>query len=100
TNMRPVNRKRSDVRREIGTSTTQVTVTAETPLIDTTAAVSGTVITEEQMLEMPSMSRVATLLATLTPGVLQQDQNQNIAHLWSHDAASQFTVDGGRNKTR
>ena len=52
------------------------------------------------MLEMPSMSRVATLLATLSPGVLQQDQNQNIAHLWSHDAASQFTVDGGRNNTR
>ena len=49
---------------------------------------------------MPSMSRVATLLATLSPGVLQQDQNQNVAHLWSHDAASQFTVDGGRNNTR
>src|SRR4051812_31174597 len=92
--------KQLDTQLEIGTSTTQVTVTAESPLIDTTAAVSGTVVSEEQMLEMPSMSRVATLLATLTPGVLQQDQNQNVAHLWSHDAASQFTVDGGRNNTR
>jgi len=39
---------------------------------------TGTVITTEQMLEMPSMSRVPTLLATLSPGVIQQDQNQNL----------------------
>src|SRR5262249_61954527 len=73
--------KQIDLQLEVGTATTQVTVTAETPLIDTTAAVSGTVGTEEQMMEMPSMSRVSTLLATLTPGVMQQDQNQNAAHL-------------------
>ena len=89
-----------DTQLEIGAAMSQITVTAETPLIDTTAATSGTVITEEQITEMPSMSRVTTLLATLSPGVLQQDQNQNIAHLWSHDAASQFTVNGGRNNTR
>jgi hypothetical protein len=92
--------KQIDTQLEIGTATTQLTVTAETPLIDTSAAVSGTVITTEQMLEMPSMSRVPTLLATLSPGVIQQDQNQNVAHLWSHDAASQFTVNGGRNNQR
>ena len=92
--------KQIDLQLEIGTATTQVTVTAEMPLIDTTAAISGTVISEEQILEMPSMSRVPTLLATLSPGVLQQDQNKNTAHLWSHDAASQITVDGGRNNTR
>jgi hypothetical protein len=92
--------KQIDVQLEVGSSTTQVTVSAETPLIDTTAAVSGTVIAQEQINEMPSMSRVATLLATLSPGVMQQDQNQNVAHAWSHDAASQITVDGGRNNTR
>src|SRR5689334_12818841 len=46
--------KQIDTQLEVGTSTTQVTVTAEVPLIDTTAAVSGTVITQEQMNEMPS----------------------------------------------
>jgi len=80
---------------ELGVSTTQVTVTAELSLIDTTAAVSGTVITKEEMTEMPSMSRITTLLSTLSPGVLQQDQNQNVAHLWSHDAASQIGMNGG-----
>src|SRR5262249_43910375 len=45
-------------------------------------------------------ARVTTLLATLSPGVMAQDQNQNVAHLWSYNAASQFTVDGGRNNIR
>ena len=92
--------KQFDVTLEVGQATTQVEVTGDAPLIDTTAATSGTVITKEEIAEMPSMSRVTTILATLSPGVLQQDQNQNVAHLWSHDAASQITVDGGRNNTR
>lgn len=92
--------KQIDSQLEVGSTTTELTVTAEVPLIDTTAATSGTVISQEQILEMPSQSRVLTLLATLSPGVIQQDQNNNTAHLWSHDAASQVTVNGGRNNTR
>ena len=92
--------KQIDSQLEVGSTTTELTVTAEVPLIDTTAATSGTVISQDQILEMPSSSRVLTILATLSPGVLQQDQNNNTAHLWSHDAASQITVDGGRNNTR
>jgi Carboxypeptidase regulatory-like domain len=92
--------KQIDSQLEIGSTTTELTVTAEVPLIDTTAATSGTVISQDQILEMPSSSRVLTILATLSPGVIQQDQNNNTAHLWSHDAASQITVDGGRNNTR
>ncbi len=89
-----------DTTLEVGQTSSEVTVTAEAALIDTTSATSGTVITSQEVAEMPSSSRVTTLLATLSPGVLAQDQNQNVAHLWSHDAASQFTVDGGRNNQR
>jgi hypothetical protein len=92
--------KQFDTTLEVGATSTQVEVTAEVPLIDTTAATSGTVIAQDQILEMPSQSRVLTVLATLSPGVFQQDQNNNTAHLWSHDAASQLVVDGGRNNTR
>src|ERR1022692_4798090 len=46
---------------------------------------------------MPSSSHVVTLLATFSPGVIAQDQNSNIAHMWSYNAASQFTSDAGRN---
>ena len=54
-------------------------------------------ISHEEIAEMPTSSHVVTLLATLSPGVMAQDQNNNIAHLWSYNAASQFTADGGRN---
>lgn len=89
--------KQIDTTLEVGDIQEIVEVRAETPLIDTTSATSGTVVTQEQITEIPSMSRVTTLFATLSPGVVAQDQNQNVAHLWSYNAASQFTVNGGRN---
>lgn len=89
--------KQIDVQLELGSSSQTVDVSGETPLIDTTSATSGTVITSEELLELPSSSHVATLLATLSPGVIAQDQNGNVAHLWSYNAASQFTANGGRN---
>src|SRR5262249_28649367 len=90
--------KQFDIQLEVGLTTSQIEVTSEAPLIDTTAATSGTVITRKEIEEMPSMSRIATVLSTLSPGVIQQDQNQNVAHLWSHDAASQISAGGGETK--
>jgi hypothetical protein len=89
--------KQIDVQLEVGSSSQTVEVTAEAPLIDTTSATSGTVISKEQITEIPSSSHVATLLATLSPGVLAQDQNGNVVHMWSYIGGSQFTADGGRN---
>jgi hypothetical protein len=86
-----------DTHLEIGATSQTVEVVADTPLVDTTSAVSGTVITQQEITEMPSSSHVVTLLSVLSPGVMAQDQNNNIAHLWSYNAASQFTADGGRN---
>ena len=96
--LQTADQKQFDTQLELGSTSAQVEVTAETPLIDTTAATSGTVITRKEIEEMPSISRIATLLVTLSPGVVQMDQNQNVAHLWSHDAASQFSVNGGETK--
>ena len=92
--------KQIDITLALGMTAETVTVTAEAPLIDTTSAASGTVIATEQILEMPSFSRIPTLLATLSPGVVAQDQNNNVARMWSYNAASEFTVDGGRNNVR
>jgi hypothetical protein len=57
--------KQVDIPLEIGATSTQVEVVGETPLIDTTASTNGTVITRAEIAEMPSMSRVATILAAL-----------------------------------
>jgi hypothetical protein len=89
--------KQFDMQLEVGSQAQSVVVTGDAPLIDTTSATSGTVITSQEILEMPSASHVVTLLATMSPGVVQQDQNNNVVHLWSYNGASQMTADGGRN---
>jgi hypothetical protein len=89
--------KQFDLRLELGSSTQTVDVTAEPPLIDTTSATSGTVISSREIDDLPSQTHVATLLATLSPGVVAQYQNGNVVHLWSYNGASQFTSNGGRN---
>ena len=81
----------------VGSQSQTVEVKAETPLIDTTAAVSGTVITEDELNDLPSQSHVASLFATLSPGVVAQDQGSNVVRLWSNNGAPQFTANGGRN---
>jgi Carboxypeptidase regulatory-like domain len=89
--------KQIDAVLELGSNKETITVTSDVPLIDTTSATSGTVITETELQEVPSATHIPTLLATLSPGVVAQDQNNNVGHLWSYNAASQFTADGGRN---
>jgi hypothetical protein len=88
--------KTIDVTLELGSVSQQVVVQGETPLIDTTSATSGTVITPKVMTDMPLLSRIPTLLAILSPGVLLQDQNQNVPRMWSVNAASEILINGGR----
>ena len=89
--------KTIDVQLEIGATLESVEVRSEVPLIDTTMATSGTVVNEREMTELPSISRVPTLMAVLSPGVVQQDQNNNPIHGWSYNGASQISVNGGRS---
>src|SRR5437016_10464829 len=89
--------KEIDVQLEVGATTESVEVSSGTPLIDTTSATSGTVITSEELNELPTSSHVVTLFATLSPGLVAQYKNNNVAHLWSFNAASQFEANGGRN---
>ncbi|MCE5307625.1 MAG: carboxypeptidase regulatory-like domain-containing protein [Acidobacteriales bacterium] len=89
--------KQVDLVLEVGAHTEKVTVTAEVSLIDTTAATSGTVIETGVVTEMPVMSRIPFQLATMSPGVLATDQNNNVAMMWSKNAASGIRVNGGRD---
>src|SRR5258707_1114989 len=89
--------KEMDVQLEVGPASESIVVPSGTQLIDTTSATSGTVITSEELEELPTSSHVVTLFSTLSPGVAAQYQNNNVAHLWSFNAASQFDANGGRN---
>lgn len=80
--------KQFDVQLAVGSEAQTVTVTAETPLIDTTAATSGTVVTRRELDDLPTQSHVPTLFATLAPGVVQREQGSNVVRGWSNDGAS------------
>jgi hypothetical protein len=92
--------KTVDLQLQVGSETQSVTVTAEEgALIDTTAAVSGTVVNQKELEELPTQSHLVTLFATLSAGVQQQDQGTNVIRPWSNTAASQYEANGGRNNT-
>ena len=88
--------KRLETVLSVGATQEVVSVTAEAPLIDTSSATAGTVIESATISELPMESRISYLLAGLSPGVHLQDQNNNVAFMWSNNAASQILVNGGR----
>jgi hypothetical protein len=87
--------KTIDIELKVGSSSAAMTVTSETPLIDTTSSTSGVVIGSKEILEMPSISRLPSEMANLSAGVYAQDPSNNINHAWSHDGASAVRVGGG-----
>jgi hypothetical protein len=92
--------KNVDVQLVIGAETQSVTVTAEEgAMIDTSAAVSGTIVNQKELEELPTQSHLVTLFATLSAGVQQQDQGTNVLRPWSNSGASQYETNGGRNNT-
>ena len=82
-----------DATLSIGAATETVTVASTTPLIDTTAAVSGTVITTAQLEEVPTVTNSPVDLVKLTPGGLFGQPNGGPAHLYSNNSESEVTVD-------
>lgn len=89
--------KQIDIQIDVGVLSQAVEVSGETPLIDTTSSTAGAVISSAYMTEMPTLSHVPTLLATLAPGVMAQDQNNNVVRPWSFLGASRFSAEGGRS---
>lgn len=87
--------KTIDVTMPVGASSQTVTVTAESPLIDTTTATSGPVISREEIVEMPSVSRLPTQLADMTAGVITQNPSNNLLRSWSYAGASELKINGG-----
>lgn len=88
-----------DVVLEVGSTTEKVTVVATTPLIDTTAGISGTVITTEQLEELPSQTNSPVALAVLTPGVILGIPTGGVPHLWSNTSESALTVNASGEGT-
>jgi hypothetical protein len=86
--------KTMDTQLQMGAQTETVIVEAATPLIDTTSAVSGTVITANEMMELPSLSNAPSMLIGLTPGATSGIGNSGGVYLWSNIGLSENEVNG------
>lgn len=83
-----------DVTLQVGQTSDSVTVTAETPLVDTTAAVSGTVMNNEDFEQIPSSTNSPIEFVRLTPGVYLGDTQSGSAFLWSNGSMSNISING------
>jgi len=83
-----------DVTLHVGKSTDTVTVTGETPLVDTSAAVSGTVMNNEDFEQIPASTNSPIEFVRLTPGVYLGDMQSGSAFLWSNGSMSNITING------
>lgn len=86
--------KTADVQLEVGGASESVEVSSDAPLVDTSAAVSGTVVTTKQLEDTPTVSHIPSLLVGLTPGGLTGPPTGGGAHLWSNIGASTLQVNG------
>ena len=103
--------KSIDVTMEPGTTTETVVVQSTSPLLDTTSAVSGTVITTRQLEELLSQTNNPLSYVGLAPGVSLGPPSGGAAHLWSNASFSavmvnatgsgtnavNYQIDGGTN---
>jgi len=82
---------------EIGASSEQITVTAETPLLETETANRGQIVDEQRVREFPLNARNPFMLSMLSAGV---NFNGNIIYQRPFDngAIADWTINGGWNR--
>jgi Carboxypeptidase regulatory-like domain len=85
------------IKMELGTATESVTITGETPLLQTTSSSVGEVIERKLVGDLPLNERQAFSLVVLTPGVTANRQISNAAQPFNR--APNFSVSGGRGDT-
>ncbi len=82
-----------DIVLEIGGTQETVTVTAETPLLETATASAGQVMDNKRVMELPVMGNSVMLMAGLNPGM--QRGSYNYLGLHSTVGASDYNTAGG-----
>ncbi len=78
---------------EMGALAETVSVTAEAPLLETSAVTSGRVLDNKTVMELPVLGNSAMLLVKLTPGIQTGGVNNYLA-LHSNAGGSDYSVEG------
>jgi hypothetical protein len=82
---------------KVGKIDTTVTVSAETPLVDTAASSLGTVVEQRNIQELPLNGRNFTDFALLTPGATTDGDFGMVSFNGMAGNYNNYTVDGGNN---
>ena len=89
---------RIDIKLEVGAMTESVSITAETPLVQTSSSELGTTVTNEQIEALPLNGRNFVNLTRTVPGVLRGIPGANIdgAGSLAWRASASFSANGQR----
>lgn len=82
---------------EVGLPTETVTVSAATPLMNTTSSALGEVVENKMVLDLPLNGRQTLSLVTLVPGVVPNRQMESTSQ--NFNRAGNFSVGGARGDT-
>jgi hypothetical protein len=82
-----------DLHLEVGGVTETISVTAEAPLLETSAVTSGRVLENKSIMELPVMGNSAITLVKLTPGIQTSGVNNYLAP-HSNIGGSDYQIDG------
>ncbi|MFN0103325.1 MAG: TonB-dependent receptor domain-containing protein [Bryobacteraceae bacterium] len=83
-----------DLKLEIGTVSDSVTVTGETPMLDTNSASSGMVMDNRSVMDLPVIANNIMVMVKMTPGVQTSGVNDYLGP-HSNVGASDYRVAGG-----
>ncbi|HYO81924.1 MAG TPA: TonB-dependent receptor [Bryobacteraceae bacterium] len=83
-----------DVALEIGTAAESVTVTAETPVVETTRSQTSTTVTEKAVRDLPINGRNFLDFATLTPGVVRDPRGGDLSFGGQRGPLNSLLIDG------
>lgn len=86
-----------DFRMEVSQKHETVTVTAESPVVETTRTVVSNTITGAQIENLPSNGRNYIDLALITPGVTQSAAGSNLSFAGQRGASNNVMIDGFDN---
>jgi hypothetical protein len=65
-----------DVRMEVGGVNESITITAESPILDTSTVSTGKALTTREIMDLPVLTNNIVLMARLAPGVVNQGTTQ------------------------
>jgi hypothetical protein len=86
-----------NVELEVGQASQTVQVNAETPLLDTSSASIGQVVTSRTIMELPLKDGMVLTLATLAPGVIFTPESAGYVRPFDTSSPSTMSIDGTRS---